>query len=187
MLIKNIVSFLIVELLRFVVNHQLKYGQRKLTRKSTSLISLLLYEKFMLQKLMPNNMKEGDLINYLQTDTESMASFFLQITKILIFPFQFITYFIILYKIFGKAFFVGVSTFILLIIFSIIVEVLYIKNQYRYLKEKDRRINFTSQTIKNIKERSSSTTRSKRRLTAIMRYTAHRTDLMTGKDTKYGG
>ena len=152
MLIKNIVSFLIVELLRFVVNHQLKYGQRKLTRKSTSLISLLLYEKFMLQKLMPNNMKEGDLINYLQTDTESMASFFLQITKILIFPFQFITYFIILYKIFGKAFFVGVSTFVLLIIFSIIVEVLYIKNQYRYLKEKDRRINFTSQTIKNIKE-----------------------------------
>lgn len=152
MLLKNIGSFLIIELFRFVVNHQLKYGQRKLTRKSTSLISLLIYEKFMIQKLLPNNMKEGDLINYLQTDTESMASFFLQITKILIFPFQFVTYFIILYKIFGKAFFIGSSTFILLIIFSIIVEILYIKNQYRYLKEKDRRINFTSQTIKNIKE-----------------------------------
>ena len=152
MLIKNIAFFLIVELFRFVVNHQLKFGQRKLTRKSTSLISLLIYEKFMIQKLMPNNMKEGDLINYLQTDTESMASFFLQITKILIFPFQFITYFIILYKIYGKAFFVGISTSVLLIIFSIIVEILYIKNQYRYLKEKDRRINFTSQTIKNIKE-----------------------------------
>ena len=152
MLIKNVAFFIIVELFRFVVNHQLKFGQRKLTRKSTGLISLLIYEKFMIQKLMPNNMKEGDLINYLQTDTESMASFFLQITKILIFPFQFITYFIILYKIFGKAFFVGISTFILLIIFSIIVEILYIKNQYRYLKEKDRRINFTSQTIKSIKE-----------------------------------
>ena len=36
--------------------------------------------------------------------------------------------------------------------FSIITEEIYIKNQYRYLKEKDRRINFTSQTIKNIKE-----------------------------------
>ena len=152
MLMKNIACFLFVELFRFLVNHQLKYGQRKLTRKSTSLISLLIYDKFMIQKLLPNNMKEGDLINYLQTDTESMASFFLQITKILIFPFQFVTYFIILYKIFGKAFFVGASTFILLVIFSIIVEVLYIKNQYRYLKEKDRRINFTSQTIKNIKE-----------------------------------
>ena len=152
MLIENVACFLTIELLRFIINHQLKYGQRKLTRKSTSLLSLLIYEKFMLQKLLPNNMKEGDLINYLQTDTESMASFFLQITKILIFPFQFITYFIILYKIFGKAFFIGSSTFVLLIIFSIIVEILYIKNQYRYLREKDRRINFTSQTIKNIKE-----------------------------------
>ena len=152
MLMKNIACFLIVELFRFLVNHQLKYGQRELTRKSTSLISLLIYDKFMMQKLLPNNMKEGDLINYLQTDTESMASFFLQITKILIFPFQFITYFIILYKIFGKAFFVGGSTFVFLIIFSIIVEILYIKNQYRFLSEKDKRINFTSQTIKNIKE-----------------------------------
>ena len=152
LLTKNIVCFLIIELVRFLINHQLKFRQRKLTRKSTSLISLLIYEKFMLQKLLQNNMKEGDLINYLQTDTESMASFFLQITKILIFPFQFVTYFYILYKIFGKAFYVGLSTFILLMGFSIITEEIYIKNQYRYLKEKDRRINFTSQTIKNIKE-----------------------------------
>ena len=72
----------------------------------------------MMQKLLQNNMKEGDLINYLQTDTESMASFFLQITKILIFPFQFVTYFYILYKIFGKAFYVGLSTFILFAIIS---------------------------------------------------------------------
>ena len=152
MLCKNIACFLGIELFRFVLNHQLKFRQRKLTRKSTAHIGLLIYEKFMLQKLLPNNMKEGDLINYLQTDTESMASFFLQITKILIFPFQFITYFIILYKIFGKAFYFGLSTFIFLIIFSIVVEILYIKNQYRYLREKDRRINFTSQTIKSIKE-----------------------------------
>ena len=152
LLSKNIACFLLIELIRFLVNHQLKFRQRKLTRKTTSLISLLIYEKFMMQKLLQNNMKEGDLINYLQTDTESLASFFLQITKILIFPFQFFTYFFILYKIFGKAFFVGLSTFVLLMLFSIITEEIYIKNQYRYLKEKDRRINFTSQTIKNIKE-----------------------------------
>ena len=152
LLIKNIACFLLVELIRFLINHQLKFRQRKLTRKTTSLISLLIYEKFMIQKLLQTNMKEGDLINYLQTDTETLASFFLQITKILIFPFQFFTYFFIIYKIFGKAFFVGLSTFVLLMIFSIITEDIYIKNQYLYLKEKDRRINFTSQTIKNIKE-----------------------------------
>ena len=152
MLIQEVGCFLIIELLRFVVNHQLKFKQRELTRKTTSHISLLIYEKFMKQKLLPSNMKEGDLINYLQTDIESMASFFLQISKIVIFPFEFITYCIVLYKIFGKAFFIGLSTLILLIIFSMIVEVLYIKNQYRYLTQKDRRINFTSQVVKNIKE-----------------------------------
>ena len=75
-LTQNIACFVIIELFRFILNHQLKYGQRKLTRKSSSLISLLIYDKYMMQKLLPNNMKEGDLINYLQTDTESMASFF---------------------------------------------------------------------------------------------------------------
>ena len=152
LLSKNILCFLIIDLVRFLINHQLKYLQRKLTRKTTSLLSLLIYEKFMLQKLLPTYIREGDLINYLQTDIESLASFFLQITKILIFPFQFFTYFIILYKILGKAFYVGLATFIILIIFSIITEIIYIKNQYRYLKQKDHRINFTSQTIKNIKE-----------------------------------
>jgi ABC-type multidrug transport system fused ATPase/permease subunit len=97
-------------------------------------------------------MKEGDLINYFQTDTESMTSFFLQISKIIVYPFQFFTYFVILYKIFHVAFFFGISTLIILIVLSVIIQRLYINNQYNYLKEKDKRINFTSQTVKNIKE-----------------------------------
>ena len=149
---KNILYFLLIELIRVLVNHHLKYGQKKLTRKSTSLISLLIYDKFMIQNLLPNYMKEEDLINYFQTDIESIASFFLQITKILIFPFEFISYFIILYKILGKAFYAGIITFILLVIFSIIIQEISIKNQYTYLQEKEHRINFTSQTIKSIKE-----------------------------------
>ena len=67
LLMKNIICFLLIELVRFVINHQLKFRQRKVTRRTTSLLSLLIYEKFMLQKLLQNNMKEGDLINYLQT------------------------------------------------------------------------------------------------------------------------
>ena len=152
LLYKNISCFLIIEATRFILNHQLKYHQRKLTRRTTSLISLLIYEKFVIQKLLQIDMKEGDLINYFQTDTESMTSFFLQISKIIVYPFQFFTYFVILYKIFHAAFFFGISTLIILIILSVIIQRLYINNQYRYLKEKDKRINFTSQTVKNIKE-----------------------------------
>ena len=151
-LCQNISCFLIIELLRILLNHQLKYHQRKITRISTSHISLLIYEKFMIQKLLNNNMKEGDLINYLQTDTESITVLFLHLSKIIIFPFQFMTYFIILYNIFDKAFIFGLSIFIGFLIIAIIVEIMYIKNQYKYLKEKDKRINFTSQTVKNIRE-----------------------------------
>jgi ABC-type multidrug transport system fused ATPase/permease subunit len=152
LLYKNISCFLIIEAARFVFNHQLKYTQRKVTRRTTSLLSLLIYEKFVIQKLLQTDMKEDDLINYFQTDTESMTSFFLQISKIIVYPFQFFTYFVILYKIFHVAFFFGISTLIILIVLSVVIQRLYINNQYNYLKEKDKRINFTSQTVKNIKE-----------------------------------
>ena len=152
LLYKNISCFLFIEATRFVLNHQLKYHQRKLTRRTTSLLSLLIYEKFVIQKLLQTDMKEGDLINYFQTDTEALGSFFLQISKIIVYPFQLFTYFVILYKIFHIAFFFGISTLIILIIISVVIQTLYIKNQYNYLKEKDKRINFTSQTVKNIKE-----------------------------------
>ena len=152
LLYKNISMFLFIEALRFILNHQLKYHQKKLTRKTNSLLCLLIYEKFVIQKLLQTDMKEGDLINYFQTDTESMTSFFQQISKIIVFPFQFFTYFIILYKIFHLALFFGISSLIIFIILSATVQTLYIKNQYKYLKEKDKRINFTSQTVKNIKE-----------------------------------
>ena len=138
LLYKNISCFLIIEAARFVFNHQLKYTQRKVTRRTTSLLSLLIYEKFVIQKLLQTDMKEGDLINYFQTDTESMTSFFLQISKIIVYPFQFFTYFVILYKIFHAAFFFGISTLIILIVLSVLIQRLYINNQYNYLKEKDK-------------------------------------------------
>ena len=152
LLYKNISMFLFIEATRFIFNHQLKFHQRKLTRKTTSLLGLLIYEKFVIQKLLQTDMKEGDLINYFQTDTESMTSFFMQISKVIVYPFQFFTYFVILFKIFHMAFFFGLFTLVILVILSVTVQRLYMNNQYRYLKEKDKRINFTSQTVKNIKE-----------------------------------
>ena len=151
-LYQNISIFLIIEATRFILNHQLKYNQRKITRKTNSLLSLLIYDKFMIQKLLEPDMKEGDLINYFQTDVESMTSFFQQISKIIVFPFQFVTYFVVLYKIFNKALFVGIFMLSILIIISALLQRKYVINQFDYLREKDKRINFTSQTVKNIKE-----------------------------------
>ena len=151
-LYKNISLFLIIEATRFILNHQLKFNQRKITRKTNSLLSLLIYDKFMIQKLLEPDMKEGDLINYFQTDVESLTTFFQQISKIIVFPFQFVTYFVVLYKIFNKALFVGIFMLSILIILSVFLQKRYVYNQFDYLKEKDKRINFTSQTIKNIKE-----------------------------------
>ena len=151
-LYKNISLFLIIETTRFILNHQLKYNQRKITRKTNCYLSLLIYDKFMIQKLLEPDMKEGDLINYFQTDVESMTTFFQQISKIIVFPFQFVTYFVILYKIFNTALFVGIFMLSIIIFLSFIFQRKYVINQFDYLREKDKRINFTSQTIKNIKE-----------------------------------
>ena len=152
LLYKNISIFLLIEAIRFILNHQLKYNQRKITRKTNCLLSLMIYDKFMIQKLLETDMKEGDLINYFQTDIESIDTFFQQITKIIVVPFQFFTYFVILYKIFDKALFVGIFALSIIIIVSVIVQRKYVKNQFDFLREKDERINFTSQTVKNLKE-----------------------------------
>ena len=151
-LYENISLFLIIEATRFILNHQLKYNQRKITRKTNCLLSLLIYDKFMIQKLLETDMKEGDLINYFQTDVESLTTFFQQISKIIVFPFQFVTYFVILYKVFHKALFVGIFMLSILVVLSIFVQKKYVTNQFDFLREKDKRINFTSQTVKNIKE-----------------------------------
>ena len=152
LLYKNISLFLLIEATRFILNHQLKYNQSKITRETNCYLSLMIYDKFMIQKLLEPDMKEGDLINYFQTDTETMATFFQQITKIIVIPFQFITYFIVLYNIFNKAFFVGMFILSIFIVLSIFVQKMYVNNQFDLLREKDKRINFTSQTVKNIKE-----------------------------------
>ena len=152
LLYKNISFFLLIEATRFILNHQLKYNQSKITRETNCLLSLMIYDKFMIQKLLETDMKEGDLINYFQTDTETMATFFQQISKIIVFPFQFFTYFVILYNIFHKALFVGIFVLGFFIIVSVFVQKQYVNNQFDLLREKDKRINFTSQTVKNIKE-----------------------------------
>ena len=41
----------------------------------------------MINKVLQTKIKEGDLIDYIQTDSESMSLFFLHLAKILIFPF----------------------------------------------------------------------------------------------------
>ena len=151
-LYENISLFLIIEATRFILNHQLKYNQRKITRQTNCLLSLLIYDKFMIQKLLETDMKEGDLINYFQTDVESLTTFFQQISKIIVFPFQFVTYFVILYKVFHEALFVGIIMLSILVVLSIFVQKKYVTNQFDFLREKDKRINFTSQTVKNIKE-----------------------------------
>ena len=152
LLYKNISCFLIIEATRFILNHQLKFNQRKITRETNSLLSLMIYDKFMIQKILEKDMKEGDLINYFQTDVESLTTFFQQLSKIIVSPFSLFTYFLILYKIFNKALFIGLIALSILIIISVLVQRKYIINQYIYLQKKDKRINFTSQTIKNIKE-----------------------------------
>ena len=149
LLYNNISIFLLIEATRFILNHQLKYNQRKITRKTNCLLSLMIYDKFMIQKLLETDMKEGDLINYFQTDIESIDTFFQQISKIIVFPFQFFTYFIILYKIFDKALFVGIFVLSIIVIVSIIVQKKYIKNQFDFLREKDDHKDFCEVLIDN--------------------------------------
>ena len=103
---QSVFGFAIVEGTRLALKHQAKFYEKTLSRKTTNQIILAIYEKFIINKVLQTQIKEGDLIDYIEVDSESMSIFFLHLAKIIVFPFQFILYMIVLYKIFNKAFFI---------------------------------------------------------------------------------
>ena len=147
-----IFGFGLVEGTRLIIKQQAKFYEKTLSRKTTNQIILAVYEKFLINKVLQTRIKEGDLIDYIEVDSESMSVFFLHLAKLLVFPFQFVFYMIILYKIFNKAFLIGITVFFTFIFIAFLIDIAYIKNQYSFLEAKDNRVSFLSQTVKNIKE-----------------------------------
>jgi ATP-binding cassette subfamily C (CFTR/MRP) protein 1 len=151
-LIPTIIIYILIKVLHVISRSHIKYSEYMLGRKTSNQIASLIYEKTMtISNKGKENFNEGDIMNFIQVDTESLGRFFYYFPKTIVFPFQFSMYMYMLFVFFGKTFIFGFLTFIILMIISLIIQYFYIRNQFKYLKDKDKRIFDTSETFRFLK------------------------------------
>ena len=151
-LIPSVIFFLSAKVVYIVVNYQIKYLEEMIGKKTSNQISSLIYEKTMgTSASARSKFSEGQIMNYIQNDSDSLGMFFYYFPKTIVFPFQFSMYMFMLFKFFGYSFIFGFIIFLILMTVSFIVQKLYIQNQFLYLKDKDARMKITSQTFHMLK------------------------------------
>ena len=151
-LIPTIIIYIFIKTLHVISRSHIKYSEYMLGRKTSNQIASLIYEKIMtISNKGKEYFNEGDIMNFIQVDSESLGRFFYYFPKTIVFPFQFAMYMYMLFLFFGWTFIFGFLTFILLMIISLIIQYFYIRNQFKYLKDKDKRIFDTTETFRFLK------------------------------------
>ena len=151
-LIPSAMLFLSAKVIYIVANYQIKYLEEMIGKKTSNQISSLIYEKTMLTSASSRSkFSEGEIMNFIQIDSDSLGMFFYYFPKTIVFPFQFSMYMYMLFMFFGWSFIFGFMIFLILLIISIIVQNLYIRSQFAYLRDKDKRMKLTSQTFHMLK------------------------------------
>lgn len=151
-LIPSAMFFLFAKVIYIVANYQIKYLEEMIGKKTSNQISSLIYEKTMLTSASSRSkFSEGEIMNFIQIDSDSLGMFFYYFPKTIVFPFQFSMYMYMLFMFFGWSFIFGFMIFLILLIISIIVQNLYIRSQFAYLRDKDKRMKLTSQTFHMLK------------------------------------
>lgn len=151
-LIPSAIFFLSAKVIYIVANYQIKYLEEMIGKKTSNQISSLIYEKTMLTSASSRSkFSEGEIMNFIQIDSDSLGMFFYYFPKTIVFPFQFSMYMYMLFMFFGWSFIIGFMIFLVFLIISLIVQNLYIRSQFAYLKDKDKRMKLTSQTFHMLK------------------------------------
>ena len=151
-LIPSVIYFLTAKSIYIIVNYNIKYFENMIGRKTSNQIASLIYEKTMnLSSSARLKYSEGEIMNFIQIDADSLGPFFYDFAKIIVFPFQFGMYMYMLFNFFGMSFTFGFALFCVLMTISFMVQKMYVKSQFTYLQHKDSRMKLTSQTFHMLK------------------------------------
>ena len=118
--------------------------------KLISQLNVLLYDKLLKISIF-NNISEGSLVNFIQSDAEIFGEFFTYTPATLVLPFQIFFYIYILFNYFGFSFIFGIITLILIFIIFARLQNVRAKYQKEIMIKKDRRMSTTTQVFEMIK------------------------------------
>ena len=149
---KYSILFLINKICSIFLFHHTMFKSQILGINAGNMLSALVYEKIMrTSAFLKANLSEGEMINYIQIDIDTLGFVFFYAPLTIVVPLQFGLYIYLLFKFFGIIFILGVIIFLILFMIAWIIQKVYISNQRLLLENKDKRMKLTSNVLHIIK------------------------------------
>ena len=143
---------LVVRLSQIVILHYNDYLCQTLCNKTRAQLTTFIYNKIINTSIfIKSHFNQGKIINFLQSDVETINFLFSYAPMTVVVPFQIAANIIFLFKLLGTSFIWSFITFLLLIAIAWAIEYFYIKTKKKLLKNNDDRIKATSSILQSIK------------------------------------
>ena len=133
----NAIGLVLSKLLTTFFHHQTKFASEIMGVKSANAVAALIYDKVTRSSIfIKNQVSEGEILNYIQVDSEKLNFLFTSLPAIIIIPVNIIISFYTLFKLFGISFLVGVAMIVIMILIIWLVQYFYLKHTKIVLKKK---------------------------------------------------
>ena len=143
---------LIVRLSQILILHYNDYLCQCLCNKTRAQLTTLIYNKIINTSIfIKSHFNRGKIINFLQSDIETINFLFYYAPMTVVVPFQISANIIFLFKLLGTSFIWSFITFLILVTIAWLIEYFYIKTKKKLLKNNDDRIKATSSILQSIK------------------------------------
>ena len=133
----NAIGLVGTKLFTTFFHHQVKFNSEISGVRAANAVAALIYEKVTKSSIfLKNQISEGEILNFIQVDSEKLNYLFTSLPAIVIIPFNLTISFYALFSFFGLTFFVGIGMLIIIIIIIWIVQYRYLVNTKIMLKKK---------------------------------------------------
>ena len=144
--------FILIKISKTFAHHQAKFYSQVLGVKTVNQVSALIYDKITRTSIfIKNQISEGELLNFIQSDADSLTFLYTSLPSIINVPFNFAVALYMLFVFFGKSFVFGFITLTALIAVIWIVQKKYLLNAKNMLYKKDGRMRITTHTFHILK------------------------------------
>lgn len=145
--------YFLTKLVNIIINRQYNLFQGYLGFKSSIDLNCFVYLKLL--KASPSSLKEksreGEIINFIQVDSNKLNITMYMSPGILIIPIQISVYSLMLFQFFGVSFLVGFGILGISLLINFFIQKKFQKYTKEVLKIKDERMKITTETFNNLK------------------------------------
>ena len=144
--------FLFIKVSKTFAHHQEKFISQILGVKCANQVTAIIYDKLMKTSIfIKNQISEGEILNFIQVDADTLNFLFTSVPQIFNVPFNFGVSLYMLFQFFGKSFIFGFIVLIILVLIIWYIQRKFLINTKIMLSKKDKRMRLTTHTFHILK------------------------------------